>query len=58
MMFDTKPVIEAELIAERELAPKLAITLGRRHARFAPNMREMSEFHGLSHPFEPLAFSD
>src|SRR5579862_7191109 len=45
MMLDAKPIVEAELVAELQLAPELLEALGRRHSGFAPHMSEMREFH-------------
>jgi hypothetical protein len=47
MMFDAKGVVEADLIAQRELAPKLLVALMRRHAGLGPDMRKMRELHGV-----------
>src|SRR5262249_21917764 len=38
VVLDAKAVIETERVAEHELAPKLLVTLARRHAGFHPDM--------------------
>src|SRR6185312_15838547 len=48
MMFDAERVVEAERVAQLQLAPKLLVTLMRSHAWFAPDMRKMGKLHSLS----------
>ena len=47
-MLDAEAVIEAELVAQHELAPQLLVALRRRHAGLAPNMGEMGKLHRAS----------
>ena len=50
MVLDAEAEVEAEVVAERKLAPELFVTLMRRHAGLAPDMGEMSELHCGSSP--------
>jgi hypothetical protein len=47
MMLDTKRVVEAEFVAQLQLAPQLLVTLLRRHSGLGPDVGEMGEFHGI-----------
>ena len=47
-MLDAKAIVETEFVRRRELTPELFVTRGRGHARFIPDMGEVSEFHGGS----------
>ena len=46
MMLDTEAIVEAEVVAERKLAPELFVALVRGHVGLAPDMGEVGEFHG------------
>ncbi len=48
MMLDAKRIIEAEPVAQFELAPQLLITLMRRHAGLGPDVGEVREFHSVT----------
>ena len=48
MVLDAEAVVEAEVVAELQLAPELLVALMRGHVGLAPDMGEMSEFHGRS----------
>ena len=45
MVLDTESIIEPEAVTQLKFAPQLFIAIMRRHAGFAPDMREMCEFH-------------
>ena len=45
MMLDAEAVVEAEVVAERKLAPELLVALVRGHVGLAPDMGEVGEFH-------------
>ena len=47
MMLDAEAVIEAELVAQRKLAPQLLVALVRRHAGLGPDVRKVREFHSI-----------
>jgi len=47
-MLDAERMIEAERVAQRELAPELLIARVRRHAGLGPDVGEMGEFHGVA----------
>src|SRR6202008_1605123 len=48
MMLDAERMVEAELIAQRELAPELLVARVRRHAGFCPDVGEMGKFHATT----------
>jgi hypothetical protein len=48
MVLDAKAEVEAEVVAQLELAPELLVSLMRRHVGLAPDMGKMGEFHGGS----------
>src|ERR1700730_1686134 len=45
-MLDAERLIEAERVAQLQLAPQLFVTLMRRHSGLGPDMGKMREFHG------------
>jgi hypothetical protein len=45
VMLDTKSEVETEIVAQAEFAPKLFISLMRRHVGLGPDMRKMRELH-------------
>jgi hypothetical protein len=46
MMLDAERLVEAEFVAQCELAPKLLIARVRRHPGLGPDVGEVGEFHG------------
>jgi hypothetical protein len=48
MMLDAERMVEAELIAQRQLAPELLVASVRRHAGLGPDVGEMGKFHGTT----------
>jgi hypothetical protein len=45
MMLDAETVVEAEFIAELELAPQFLVAPSRCHSRLGPDVGKMSELH-------------
>jgi hypothetical protein len=45
MMLDAERMIEAERVAQLQLAPQLLVALMRRHSGLGPDMGEVGEFH-------------
>jgi hypothetical protein len=54
MMLDAEGMIEADLVAQFQLTPKLFVALMRRHAGLGPDMGKMREFHEAK-SFSPLS---